>query len=238
MFHVIFKFFVNLIFMNFWEVTKVNTFRSILINATNQVLINLFCHERDHRSCCLRYCNKSCVQSHVSIDLILLHSLCPETLTASSYIPVTQIIYEVLKHTCCLWDSVIAKIIIYIFYHCVHLGEDPLIHNRKFIIFQSIFCCIKIINVRIKHEECISIPKCSHELTLSFLNGFSVETIRKPRSTVDVEIPADRICTVFLQCIKRINGISFRLTHLLSIFILNMSKNDNILIWSLVEQQC
>ena len=215
-----------------------DTLRSIFIHASYQVLIDVFCHERDHRSCCLGDGYQCMVQSHVSIDLILLHSLCPETLTASSYIPVTQIIYEVLKHTCCLWDSVIAKIIIYIFYHCVHLGEDPLIHNRKFIIFQSIFCCIKIINVRIKHEECISIPKCSHELTLSFLNSLSVETVRQPRSTVDVEIPADRICSVFLKCIKRIDRISFRLTHLLSIFILNMSKNDNILIWSLVEQQC
>ena len=215
-----------------------DTLRSIFIHASYQVLIDVFCHERDHRSCCLGDGYQCMVQSHVSIDLILLHSLCPETFTASSYIPVTQIIYEILKHTCCLWDSVIAKIIIYIFYHCVHLGEDPLIHNQKFIVFQSIFCCIKIINVRIKHEECISIPKCSHELTLSFLNSLSVETVRQPRSTVDVEIPADRICSVFLKCIKRIDRISFRLTHLLSVLILNMSKNDNVLIWSLVEQQC
>ena len=215
-----------------------DTLRSVCINASYKVLVDILSHERDHRSCSLGNCYQCCVKCHVSIDLILLHALCPETLTASSYIPVTQIIYEILKHTCCLWDSVIAKIIIYIFYHCVHLREDPLIHNRKFIIFQSIFCCIKIINICIKHEECVCIPQSSHELTLSFLNGFSVETIRKPRSTIDVEVPTDRICTVFLQCIKRINGISFRLTHLLSIFILNMSKNDNILIWSLVEQQC
>ena len=63
-----------------------------------------------------------------------------------------------------------------------------------------------------------------------------MEAVRQPRSTVDIEVPADRICTVFLKCIERINCISFGFTHLLAIFILYVSKNDNILIWSLVEQ--
>ena len=65
-----------------------------------------------------------------------------------------------------------------------------------------------------------------------------METIRQPWSTVDIEIPADCICSVGFQCLKRINGISFGLTHLLTVFILHMAKNDNILIWCLIKQQC
>ena len=43
----------------------------------------------DYRSCCFTDGYQRSIQSHISIDLILLHSLCPETFTASSYIPVT-----------------------------------------------------------------------------------------------------------------------------------------------------
>ena len=65
-----------------------------------------------------------------------------------------------------------------------------------------------------------------------------METIRQPWCTIDIEIPADRICAVFFKCIKRIHCISLRLTHLLTVFILYMSKDDNILIRRLVKEQC
>ena len=57
--------------------------------AADEVSINILCHKRDHRGCSLGSCHKSCIQCHVSVDLILLHALCPETFPASSYIPVT-----------------------------------------------------------------------------------------------------------------------------------------------------
>ena len=44
-----------------------------------------------------------------------------------------------------------------------------------------------------------------------------METVRQPWCTVDVEVPADGICTVCLKCIKRINCISLGLTHLLAV---------------------
>ena len=65
-----------------------------------------------------------------------------------------------------------------------------------------------------------------------------METVRKPWSTVDVEVPSDGICAVFVQCIEWINCISFGLTHLLSVLILNMSQNDYVLVWCFVEEQC
>ena len=75
------------------------------------------------------------------------------------------------------------------------------------------------------------------KLSLSLDNGFSVETVRQPRCTVDIEIPADRVCAVSLQCIERINRIALGLTHLLSVLILDMPQNDNILVRRLVKEQ-
>ena len=215
-----------------------DTFRSALVHASYQVLIDLFCHERDHRRCRLTDLNQCCVQSHVSIDLILFHSLSPETFTASSYIPVTHIVYEALKCLCSLRDLVVGQVIVYCLDCGIELRQKPFIHNGQLVVFQCVFCCIEIIDIRIQYEERIGVPQCSHELSLTFYNGFSVETVRKPWCTVDIEVPADRICSVFLQCVERINCISLGLTHLLTILILHVSKYDNVLVWCFVEDQC
>ena len=135
-----------------------DTDRSCSIVGTNQVLVDIFCHEGDHGCCCLGYSYKCSIQSHVSIDLILLHSLCPETLTASSDIPVTHIIYKVLKNSCCLRDTIVIQMIIHTLNHGVHSGKEPLIHYSKLIIFQSIFGCIESIDICIENEECIGVP--------------------------------------------------------------------------------
>ena len=78
----------------------------------------------------------------------------------------------------------------------------------------------------------------SHEFTLAFHNGFAMETVWQPWCGVYIEIPADRIGAVGLQSVKRIHRISFGLTHLLAIFILDMSENDNIFIRRFIEKQC
>ena len=89
-----------------------NTLNCVFVNASYKVLVDFFCHERNHRSCCFGNCYQSSVQSHVSIDLILLHALSPETLTASSYIPVTHLIYKLLKSSCAFRDLVVCKAVI------------------------------------------------------------------------------------------------------------------------------
>ena len=119
LFHVCFQIFVDPCFVYSWEVAEMDTLRSIFIHASYQVLIDVFCHERDHRSCCLGDGYQCMVQSHVSIDLILLHSLCPETFTASSYIPVTHLIYKFLECSCCFRDLVVCQIIVYSLNSCV-----------------------------------------------------------------------------------------------------------------------
>src|SRR5699024_4436781 len=162
-------------------------------------------------------------------DLILFHSLCPETLTASSDIPVAHVVNKFLKRTGSFRDPVVSEMIVHVFYHSIHLGQEPLIHNGKLVILQFIFCGVKFIYIRIANEECVGIPQCSHELSLSFGHCFAVETVRQPRSAVDIEVPADRICAVCLKSLERIDCISLGLAHLLSVLILHMSEDDDVL---------
>ena len=65
-----------------------------------------------------------------------------------------------------------------------------------------------------------------------------METIRQPRSAVDIEIPANCIRAIFGKRLERIDGISLGFAHLLAVFILHVSKNDNIFKRSLIKQQC
>ena len=64
-----------------------------------------------------------------------------------------------------------------------------------------------------------------------------METLRDPGSTGGIEVPADAVGTVGVQRIKRIYGISFGFTHLLTVLILYMTHNDNVLERSFVEEQ-
>src|SRR5699024_2789122 len=80
--------------------------------------------------------------------------------------------------------------------------------------------------------------QCSHKFTLSFLDCLSMEPVWKPRCAVDIEVPADRVGSVSFKSLERINRVSFGLTHLLAVFILHMSKNNDVLIRRLVEEQC
>ncbi len=133
--------------------------------------------------------------------------------------------------------NIVVQIFVNGLYKCIQLAEEPFVHNRKLVIVKCIFGSIEVINICIKYKECIGIPQSTHEFTLTFLNSLAMETVRQPWCTVDVEVPADGICTVCLKCIKRINCISLGLAHLLSVLILYMYKNDNVLIWSLIKQK-
>ncbi len=119
----------------------------------------------------------------------------------------------------------------------VQFGQKPFVHDGQGLVVQCIFRCVKMINVRIQHKECISVPQGSHEFALSFLHGLSVEPVGQPGRAVDVEIPADRVRAVGLQRIKRIHRISFGLAHLLPVLILHMAENDDIFIRRFIKQQ-
>ena len=100
-----------------------NALRRGRIYLYYNVLIDLLCHERNHRCCRLADRHECSIKRHVSVDLIRLHAFRPETLTASSDIPVTHIIDELFKCTCSLRDPVITQIVIYGLDHGIHLGE-------------------------------------------------------------------------------------------------------------------
>ena len=104
-----------MILVHYREVTQMDTLGCICIVASYQVLVNILCHEGDHGCGCLTDGHQCGVQRHVGIDLILLHTLCPETLTAASYIPVTHVINKALKCLCSLRDLVVCQILIYCF---------------------------------------------------------------------------------------------------------------------------
>ena len=60
-FHIIFQFLIDPLFLHCREVAEMDTLRCSLINTSYQILINIFCHKRDQRSCCLGNGHKSCI---------------------------------------------------------------------------------------------------------------------------------------------------------------------------------
>ena len=64
-----------------------------------------------------------------------------------------------------------------------------------------------------------------------------MEPVRKPRRAVDIEIPADGIGAKLFESLERINRVALGLRHLLSVLILYMAQNDEVLIRRLVKDQ-
>ena len=86
--HVGFQLRINPGLIHLREVAQVYTFRRVPVHFSHDILVNLLCHKRNHGSSRLCHGHKGRVQGHEGINLILLHSLCPEALTASAHIPV------------------------------------------------------------------------------------------------------------------------------------------------------
>ena len=116
-----------------------NALRSRLIHGAHQILIDILCHKRNHRRRTLADRHKRCVECHVRVDLILLHALCPETLTASSDVPVAHVIDEIIQRSCSLRNAVIGKVVIHFLNHRIQLGEQPFVHHGKLLIGKHIF---------------------------------------------------------------------------------------------------
>ena len=194
------------------------TLRCVLVYTSHEILVDIFCHERNHRRGCLADSDKRCIKRHISIDLILFHAFCPETFTASSHIPVAHVVHKILERSCCLRYAVI-------------------VHDRQFVVFQRIFCRIEFVDIRIQYKEGIRIPERAHKLTLSLCHCLAVETVWKPWGTVHIEVPADRIRAVFFKCVKRIYCISLGLAHLLAVLVLHVAEYDDILIRSFIKYE-
>ena len=95
--------------------------RGIFVDLPDEVLVDILRHKRNHRSGRLAYGHKCGIERHICINLILLHPFCPETLAASSYIPVAHIVHKILERSCDFRNPVICQIVVHFFYKRVQL---------------------------------------------------------------------------------------------------------------------
>ena len=92
------------------EITQVYTFRRIPVHLSHDILVNLLCHKRNHGSSRLCHGHKGRVQGHEGINLILLHSLCPEAVrgfflhTSCSYRPRSPAMLLLPPESCSFQD--------------------------------------------------------------------------------------------------------------------------------------
>ena len=63
-----------------------------------------------------------------------------------------------------------------------------------------------------------------------------MEAVRQPWCGVRVEEPADGVGAVLLECIHRVDRIALRLTHLLSVLVLNVTQYEDVLIRCLIKE--
>ena len=214
-----------------------NTLRRVLVDTAHQIAIDFLRHEGNHGRGAFTDGHERGIKGHVRVNLILLHSLRPETLAASSHIPVAHLVHKVVQNPRRLRDSVIVQMIVHFLYGRVQLRQQPLIHNGKLLIIETVFGGVKVINIGIEHEKGIGIPKRTQELALSLLHRLAVETVGQPGCGIDIEIPADRIRAVGFQRFKGIHRIALALAHLLTVLILHMPQHDHVLKGRAVKQK-
>ncbi len=211
--------------------------RRILLDAPDDVLVDLLGHEGDHGCCAQADRLQRRVQRQEGVDLVLLHALCPESLSAAAHVPVGHVVHKVLKDRSGLRDLVGGKVRIRIPDHRVHPGEEPPVHDREAVIVQSVLGGIKAVDVRIQRVERVGVPQRAEELSLSLLHGLARELLGQPGSAIRVEVPADRIGAVGVQGIHRVDGIALGLRHLVAVLVEHEAHDNDVLEGRLVEQE-
>ena len=154
----------------------------VLIHRAYHVAVDGIRHEGNERSSAEDRVIQGGIQGHIRIDLILLHPLCPETLTAPADIPVGKIVGKLLQRAAGFRNAVSSHVFIYGADHGVHLGKDPFVHDCKAAVVKCVLCRIKAVDIGIEDVERVRIPEGAEEFALSFRNCLSIETVRKPGS--------------------------------------------------------
>ena len=206
------------------------------IHAAYQVTVDGLGDERNHRCRYLRECYQCGIKRHVGIDLILLHALRPEALSRTTHIPVRHVVDEILHRVRGLRDTEVREVVIDFADHGVQLTEQPAVHDAELRIVEAVLRRVEVVNVGVQNEECIGVPERRQELTLSLDDGLIMEAVRQPWCGVRVEEPADGVSAVLLERIHRVDCIALRLTHLLSVFILNMAQYEDVLVRCLIKE--
>ena len=235
--HVLLEFLVNMCLIGLREVAEMDGFRCLLVDATDEVAVDGLRHERNHRCSGLGRRDECRVERHVGIDLVLFHALCPEAAAAAADVPVRELVDELLECLGGFRHAVVREVVVDILDHRVEAREAPLVHDRQLIVVERVLRRIEVVDVGVEHEERVRVPERAHELALAFLDGIVVEAVRQPRCAVLVEIPADGVSAVLLQCLHRIDGIALRLRHLAAFLVLDVAEDDDIAVRCLVEEQ-
>ena len=86
------------------------------------------------------------------------------------------------------------------------------------------------VNVGIEGEEAVGVIQRAEELTAHLIDPFRIELQVLPRCGVGQHIPANGVCTVFLQRGKRIYGIAQTFRHLVAVLVQHQSRRDDVLV--------
>ena len=213
-----------------------NGFLRRRIHAAYQVTVDGLGDERNHRCRYLRERYQCGVERHVSIDLILLHALRPEALSRTTNIPVRHVVDEILHRVRSLRDTEVREVIIDFADHGVQLTEQPAVHDTEGRVVEAVLRRVEVVNVGVQNEECIGVPERRQELTLSLDDGLIMEAVRQPWCGVRIEEPADGVGAMLLERIHRVDCIALRLTHLLSVLVLDMAQYEDVLVRCLIKE--
>ena len=211
--------------------------RRVLVDVADEVAVDLFRHEGDHRGSGLRGRDQSGIQRHIGVDLVLSQFLGPVAGAAAADVPVGEVVHELLDVGGGFRNTVVVEVLIDALDHGVQLGQTPLVHDGQLVVVERVFGRVEVIDVRVEDVERIGVPERAEDLSLRFGDGAAGEPVREPRSGVRVEVPADGVGAVGVQGIHRVDGVALGLRHLLTVLILDMAEDDDVLVRSLVEEQ-
>ena len=218
-------------------IAEMDALLRVLLDSADQVLVDLLRHERDHRRGEKNRRLQAGVKRLIGVDLVLLHAVSPEAAAAAADIPVGKIIHKILQRLAGFGRPVGRHVFVNGPDRRVEPGEDPAVHHAQRRVVRLVLRRVELINVRVQHVERIGVPQRAEELSLSLLHGLAVEPARKPGGRAGEEIPSDRVRSIFAERVHRVDGISLRLRHLLSVLVLNKAHDDAVLERRLIKEQ-
>ena len=98
-------------------------------------------------------------------------------------------------------------------------------------------CGVELVDVCVENIESVGIPESAHKLALTLFNCLCVEAVGKPGGGVCVEIPADCVCAVLFEGVEGVYCVALGFRHLLTVFVLNKTENDDVLIGGLIKEK-
>ena len=93
------------------------------------------------------------VEGHVCRFLIGGHILAPVALAAAAYVPVGQVVHELLKSAASFGNAVVLQIFIHGLHGGGKAGEQPAVHDGKALVIQGVLRGIEIVDVGV-HVVC------------------------------------------------------------------------------------